>query len=102
MKPKTRQVLVMKANDLLVKQIAAMLDIHRRTVEWHIESARRELKALNSVHAVAIAMRDGLILAGEIGCILILCWSSLAGDTDARRGPSTRTASRTARREMTV
>lgn len=100
MKPKTKQVLVMKANGLLNKQIAAMLDVHVRTIQWHIESARRELKALNSVHAVAIAMRDGLILAGEIGCILILCWSGLVGDADARRGPSSQTASRTARREV--
>ncbi len=101
MKPKTREVLVMKANGQMNKQIASKLDIHVRTVQWHIESARRELKAYNSVHAVAIAMRDGLILAGEIGCILILCWSGLTGDADARRGPSP-TASRTARREMIV
>lgn len=101
MNPKTRQVMVMKANGMMVKQIAEKLNLHRRTVEWHVQSACLELKALNSVHAVAIAMRDGLILAGEIGCILILCWSGLVGDADIRRGPSP-TASRTARRELMV
>lgn len=101
MNNKTREVLVMRANGLLVKQIAEKLNIHRRTVDWHIQSACAELKAFNSCHAIAIAMRDGLILAGEISCILILCWSSLMGSTDARRGPSP-TAARTARREVII
>lgn len=101
MNPRTRQVLVMKANGMMVKQIAEKLNLHRRTVEWHVQIACLELKARNSVHAVAIAMREGLILASEIGCILILCWSGLVGDADIRRGPSP-TVYKTARREIIV
>ncbi len=102
MQPKTREVLVLRANGLQSKQIAPKLDIHRRTVEWHLKNAREELGAKNTVHAVAIAMRDGLILAGEIGCIILLCWSGLFGDVDARRGPVVRNMVRTARRESIV
>ena len=47
-------------------------------------------------------MRNKLILAGEIGCVILLCWSGLAGDVDARRGPVVRNMSRTARRETIV
>ena len=85
MQPKTREVLMMKANGLMSKQIASKLNIHRRTVEWHLKSACQELKALNSVHAVAIAMRDGLILAGEIGCIVLLCWNAAGNNIEVRR-----------------
>ena len=102
MQPKTREVLMLKANGKLSKQIAAELGIHRRTVEWHLEKRLRknELEAkVNTVHAVAIALRDKLILASEIGCIVILCWSGLTGDSDLRRGPVARNMSRTARRE---
>ena len=102
MQPKTKEVLTLKANGLLSKQIAAKLNVHRRTVEWHVKSACIELEALNSVHAVAIAMRDGLILASEIGCVILLCWSGLNGDVDIRRGPVLRHMSRTARRELIV
>ena len=102
MQPKTREVLMLKANGMLSKQIASELGIHRRTVEWHLKSACNELEAVNTVHAVAIAMRNKLILAGEIGCIVILCWSGLTGDTESRRGPVVRNMSRTARRESIV
>ena len=101
MTPKTRSVLVLKANGLLNKQIAKKLDMHVRTVQWHIQSACTELEAVNSVNAVAIAMRDGLILAGEIVCVVLLCWSGLVGEVDARRTPSP-TMARTARRETIV
>ena len=101
MQPKTREVLLLKANGMLSKQIAFKLAVHRRTVEWHIKSACKELKANNSTHAVALAMRDGLIMASEIGCMLILCWAGLFGNVDLRRGPSTVVA-RIARREVIV
>lgn len=102
MNNKTREVLVMRANGLLVKQIAEQLNIHRRTVDWHIKSACMELKAFNSCHAIAIAMRDGLILVGEVGCIVLLCWSGLVGNIDARRGPSPAASARTSRREVII
>ncbi len=102
MQPKTREVLVLKANGLLSKQVASELDTHRRTVEWHLKNACEELGAKNTVHAVAIALRDKIILASEIGCVILLCWSGLSGDTDARRGPIVRNMARTARRENIV
>jgi DNA-binding CsgD family transcriptional regulator len=101
MQSKTREVLKMKANGMLSKQIAAKLNIHRRTVEWHMQMACMELGAKNSYHAVAIAVRDGLILASEIGCILLLCCSGLFFDEDARRGPVNQVC-RSARREVIV
>ena len=100
MKPATRETLILKANGLLSKQVASKLCIHRRTVEWRIKSACEELGAKNLTHAVAIAMKKGLILASEIGCILLLCNASFFGGVDVRRGPSVRNISRTARREV--
>lgn len=102
MQPKTREVLMLKANGKLSKQIANDLGIHRRTVEWHLEVAKKELGAKNTAHAVAIAMRDKIILVSEIGCVILLCWSGLFGDVDARRGPVVRNMTRTARRELIV
>ena len=102
MQEKKRQILIAKANGKFSKQIAHEFSIHRRTVEWNLESACKELGAKNTIHAVAIAMRDKLILAAEIGCIVILCWSGLTGDTDLRRAPTARSVSRTVRRESVV
>tara|TARA_R110000765_G_scaffold19555_1_gene51255 strand:+ start:1079 stop:1387 length:309 start_codon:yes stop_codon:yes gene_type:complete len=102
MNPKTKEVLTMKANGLLVKQIASKLNVHSRTVEWHIGVACCELKALNSSHAIAIAVRDGLILVAHVGCIAILCWSSLFSGTEARRGPNPPPVARTARRDTII
>jgi len=102
MQPKTREVLLLKANGRLSKQISSDLGIHCRTVQWHIKIACDELNAKNAIHAVAIAMRNKLIFASEIGCVILLCWSGLFGDVDARRGPVVRNMSRTARRETIV
>ena len=102
MQPKTREVLLLKANGRLSKQVADELGIHCRTVQWHLKSACDELGAKTTAHAVAIAIRDKLILTSEIVCVILLCWSGLFGDVDARRGPVVRNMSRTARRELIV
>ncbi len=102
MKPATRETLILKANGLLSKQVAFELCIHRRTVESRIKLACEELGAKNLTHAVALAMKKGLILASEIGCIILLCGAGLSGGMDARRGPSVRNTSRTSRREVIV
>lgn len=102
MQPKTKQILTLKANGMLSKQIAAKMNIHRRTVEWHLRKAYFELGAVNTAHAVALSMKKGLILASEIGCIFLLCWAGFAGEVDSRRGPALRNMSRTARREVLV
>ena len=100
MKPNTKEVLVMKANGLLSKQIASKLSVHRRTVEWRIKAACNELGAKNITHAVAIAIKKGIILASEITCALILCGSAFMGSVEVRRGPSVRNTTRTAKREF--
>lgn len=102
MQPKTKEVLTLKANGLSSKQAASKLSLHRRTIEWHVKQACNELGANNAIHAVALAMKNGLILASEIGCIMILCWSSMTGSVDLRRAPTARNVTRTARREVIV
>ncbi len=102
MQPKTKEVLTLKANGLMTKQVSSKLAIHRRTVDWHIAKACEELGAKNTVHAVAIAIKKGLILASEIGCIVLLCGLSMMNNVDARRGPIVRNMARTARREVIV
>jgi len=102
MQPKTKEVLTLKANGFNSNQVASKLKLHRRTVEWHLNQACNELGAKNTIHAVALAMKSGLILAGEIGCILLLCWSAMAGNVDLRRAPTVRNLTRTARREVVV
>jgi len=104
MTPNARKTLTLKANGFQSKQIADQLDLDRRTVEYHLRNARIELGARNICHAIAIAMRDGLILAGEIAMVLLLSWSCLfsGGNFDARRGPSPPSISRTVRRESVI
>ncbi len=102
MQPKTKEVLTLKANGLSSKQVSSSLGLHRRTIEWHLSNACNELGAKNTIHAVALALKNGLILASEIGCIFILCWSALADNVDLRRAPTARNVTRTARREFIV
>lgn len=45
-------------------QVADMLDISEHTLRAYIESARFKLGALNTVHAVARALSEGLIVVG--------------------------------------
>lgn len=95
-----RQILIMKANGLQSKQIAAALGIHRRTVEAHIASAKVKLGAKTTVHTVVMAIKRGLIGIGEIGVVMILCWACFGGSVDVRRGPNPPARiSRTQRRE---
>jgi LuxR family transcriptional regulator, quorum-sensing system regulator BjaR1 len=42
-------------------EIGEILDITKRTVDEHVQTAVRKLGATNRTHAVAIALRDGLI-----------------------------------------
>lgn len=58
---KQLEVLKLVADGLLTKQIAGKLGLSPRTVEAHRDSASKKLGALTSAHAVAIALRDGLI-----------------------------------------
>lgn len=102
MKEKTRQVLVLKANGLQSKQIADKLNLHRRTVEEHLRNARKEMNAKTLYQAIARAVRDGVITAGEIGIVAFLSWACFFGQVDVRRGPQPPTISRAARRESII
>ena len=55
------EVLRWVANGKAAWEIAEILDIAKRTVDEHVQTAVRKLGAANRPHAVAIALRDGLI-----------------------------------------
>lgn len=44
--------------------ISAILEISERTVKFHIDNVMKKLDAVNRTHAVAIALREGLIELG--------------------------------------
>jgi DNA-binding NarL/FixJ family response regulator len=43
------------------REIGEILNISYRTAEVHVGAAARKLGAVNKTHAVAIALRDGII-----------------------------------------
>lgn len=55
------QALEFTAEGKTIAQISASMRISPETVKTHLDSARFKLKALNRVHAVARAIRSGLI-----------------------------------------
>lgn len=61
MTPRQRQVLELAAQGRVRPQIAADLGIAPDTVKMHVRDARHSLRARNTTHAVAIAIRQGLI-----------------------------------------
>ena len=101
MSPKTKKILVMKANGLSSKDIARAVGVNRRTVEWHLSEAGSELKSKNTCNTVAKAMRNGVISAGEILCVAILCWSGFVFDGPMRSGPRIPTV-RSTRQEVII
>jgi LuxR family transcriptional regulator, quorum-sensing system regulator BjaR1 len=56
-----REVLVWVAQGKSALEIGEILHITKRTVDEHVNSAVRKLGALNRTHAVAIALRNGII-----------------------------------------
>lgn len=56
-----KEVLAWIAEGKTAEETATILGISRRTVEWHIQNARRKVQATNIVHAVAMAVRYGII-----------------------------------------
>jgi LuxR family quorum sensing-dependent transcriptional regulator len=59
--PRQRDVLVLVAQGMSAREIADVLHIAKRTVDEHVDNAIRKLGAFNRTHAVAIALRDGII-----------------------------------------
>jgi DNA-binding CsgD family transcriptional regulator len=56
-----RDVLTLLADGLLLEEIAKQLGIGVETVRTHLRKASERLEATNRTHAVAIAIRQGLI-----------------------------------------
>lgn len=80
------QVLRLYAQGKRTIDIANELSISCRTVEFHLVGARKSLNAVNSVNAVAIAAKKGLIS-------VVIMISALQGMTgyypvDIRRPPA--------------
>jgi LuxR family quorum sensing-dependent transcriptional regulator len=59
--PREREVLAWVARGKSAREVAEILHIAKRTVDEHVQTAVRKLGALNRNHAVAIAVRDGII-----------------------------------------
>ncbi|AVM73376.1 helix-turn-helix transcriptional regulator [Magnetospirillum gryphiswaldense] len=59
--PREQEILLRLTEGLRPQQIAFLLSLHEGTVEKHIESARRKLKAATVTQAVATALIFGLI-----------------------------------------
>ncbi len=59
--PRERQVLLLFARGKSTKNVGVILKISPRTVNVHSASIVRKLGAENRVHALAIALRAGLV-----------------------------------------
>lgn len=59
--PRQKEALSLRAQGLTQREIAKRMTIEIQTAKNHIEMAIHQLGARNSVHAVAIAIRKGLI-----------------------------------------
>lgn len=59
--PTERKIMELAAEGLLVKQIAARLELSPLTVKNHLARIRRRLGATDKAHAVATALRAGLL-----------------------------------------
>jgi LuxR family transcriptional regulator, quorum-sensing system regulator BjaR1 len=55
------EVLWWVANGKSAWEVGEILHITKRTVDEHVQTAVRKLGAVNRTHAVALAIRDGLI-----------------------------------------
>jgi LuxR family quorum sensing-dependent transcriptional regulator len=55
------EVLRWVANGKSAWEIGEILDITKRTVDAHVQSGVRKLGAVNRTHAVALALRAGVI-----------------------------------------
>jgi LuxR family quorum sensing-dependent transcriptional regulator len=56
-----QEVLAWVAEGKSAWEIGEILSIAPRTVEWHMTNASRKLGTANRVHAVAVALREGII-----------------------------------------
>ena len=59
--PREGEVLAWVARGKSAWEIGEILDIAKRTVDEHVQSAVRKLGAVNRTHAVALAIRDHVV-----------------------------------------
>jgi LuxR family quorum sensing-dependent transcriptional regulator len=59
--PREREVFGWVAQGKSAGEIGEILHISKRTVDKHVQAAIQKLGALNRAHAIAIALRDGII-----------------------------------------
>jgi len=62
MTPRERQILTCIADGLTDSEISRHLVISEYTVKSHLKNLRRKLRADNRTHAVALALRSGVIV----------------------------------------
>jgi len=86
------EVLTLKANGIQNKNIADICGIHVRTVAAHARSAKEKLGGKTTTHAIARAIRDGVISAGKVGIVVLLCWGGIVNDAEVRSAPRPPTA----------
>jgi DNA-binding NarL/FixJ family response regulator len=60
-----REIMQLLAEGHTGDEVADQLFLSNQTVKTHIRNAVTKLEARNRVHAIAIALRDGLIQAGR-------------------------------------
>jgi LuxR family quorum sensing-dependent transcriptional regulator len=60
--PREAEVLTWVARGKSAWEIGEILQITQRTVDEHVQTAVRKLGAMNRTHAVALAIRDRLIV----------------------------------------
>lgn len=60
--PRQRQLVELAADGNTEREIAELTGLHERTVGQHLYMARKRIGARNTAHAVAIAIRHGLVL----------------------------------------
>ncbi len=59
--PREREVLVWSSKGMSARDVGLVLDIAKRTVDEHVQTAARKLGAANKTEAVAIAIRQHII-----------------------------------------
>ena len=56
--PREKEVLAWSSRGKSAWEVGEIINITQRTVEQHLENARRKLGAMNGTHAVALAIRN--------------------------------------------
>ena len=72
-----KEVLAWIAEGKTAEETAIILGISRRTVEWHLSQVRQKVSAANVTHAIALAVKAGVI--GTFGLTGITGYSAKVG-----------------------